>query len=73
MGIDTLPTRGSNTNVTINELKTKIDLQTFLSENKVVQSNETLEVSLDNYASFPDAPDFTGSTKIYQIVMIFRV
>ena len=67
MGIDSLPTRGSqsgNTNVTINELKTKtkIDLQTFLSENKVVQSNETLEVSLDNYASFPDAPDFTEST-----------
>ena len=65
MGIDSLPTRGSqsgNTNVTINELKTKTDLQTFLSENKVVQSNETLEVSLDNYASFPDAPDFTEST-----------
>jgi hypothetical protein len=65
MGIDSLPTRGSqsgNTNVTIHELKTKTDLQTFLSENKVVQSNETLEVSLDNYASFPDAPDFSEST-----------
>ena len=64
MGIDSLPTTGTqsgNTNVTINELKTKTDLQTFLSENKVVQSNETLEVSLDNYASFPDAPDFTES------------
>ena len=67
MGIDSLPTRGSqsgNTNVTINELKTKTktDLQTLLSgETKTVQSAEVLEVELEGYLTLPEVPDFSES------------
>ena len=67
MGIDSLPTRGSqsgNTNVTINELKTKTktDLQTLLSgETRTVQSAEILEVELEGYLTLPEVPDFSES------------
>ena len=67
MGIDSLPTRGSqsgNTNVTINELKpkTKTDLQTLLSgETRTVQSAEILEVEIDDYLTHPEIPDFSES------------
>ena len=68
MGIDSLPTTGTqsgNTNVTINELKTKTktDLQTLLSgEMRTVQSTEILEVELEGYLTLPEVPDFTEST-----------
>ena len=68
MGIDSLPTSGSqsgNTNVTINELKTKTkkDLQTLLSEEtRTVQSTETLEIELEGYLTLPEIPDFSEST-----------
>ena len=68
MGIDSLPESGSqsgSSNITIDELrtKTKTDLKTFLSgDTRTIQSTETLEVDLNNYASFPKAPNFSEST-----------
>ena len=68
MGIDSLPASGSqsgSSNITIDEFrtKTKTDLKTFLSgDTRTIQSTETLEVDLNNYASFPKAPNFSEST-----------
>ena len=71
MGMNYTANRGSesgNTNVTINELKTKtkIDLQTpsLWGNEETVRSAEVLEVELEGYLTLPEVPDFSGATDL---------